>query len=158
VIETVLRALGQLAPGRVLAGSYSTGNNVTGGGVGADGRPFLWYSYQSGGCGARPGKDGSSAEWHLMANSKNEPMEGVEAGFVGGAAAAADYARPGLAPAGVAAPEGFDAGSAPWTKLISSEERSVIARGRYGMESSLGRRPALVLIDVQPSVVGLDRP
>ena len=36
---------------------------------------FLWYSYQSGGCGARRGADGNSAEWHLMANSKNESME-----------------------------------------------------------------------------------
>jgi N-methylhydantoinase B/oxoprolinase/acetone carboxylase alpha subunit len=75
VAETVLRALSQLAPDRVPAGAYSTGNNVTGGGVGADGRPFLWYSYQAGGCGARKGSDGNAAEWHLMANSKNESME-----------------------------------------------------------------------------------
>jgi N-methylhydantoinase B len=283
VIETVLRALGRLVPDRVLAGSYSTGNNVTGGGVGADGRPFLWYSYQSGGCGARPAKDGNSAEWHLMANSKNESMEvwesrypveflsyelvrdsagagrtrgglgterrlrvlsdtslsgtadhhrhgargvdggrpgipnrflivregvespieevfdlpspskfanlrlrpgdvfvsrqgggggygdpaerppaavraDVEAGYIGAAAAAADYGRRGSTATREASADQFDAGSAPWTKLIGEEERAVIARGRYGMDSSLGRRPALLLIDVQPSVVGLDRP
>jgi N-methylhydantoinase B len=75
VAETVLRALAQLAPGRVPAGSYCTGNNVTGGGLDDQGRQFLWYSYQSGGCGARHGADGNSAEWHLMANSKNESME-----------------------------------------------------------------------------------
>ena len=75
VNETVLEALAELAPDRVPAGSYATGNNVTGGGMDADGRPFLWYSYQSGGCGARPDKDGNAAEWHLMANSKNESME-----------------------------------------------------------------------------------
>jgi N-methylhydantoinase B/oxoprolinase/acetone carboxylase alpha subunit len=75
VSETVLRALHALVPGRVPAASYATGNNVTGGGVDRDGRQFLWYSYQSGGCGALHGKDGNSAEWHLMANSKNESME-----------------------------------------------------------------------------------
>lgn len=75
VAETVLRALSQLAPDRVPAGSYSTGNNVTGGGFLPDGSPFLWYTYLPGGCGARKGADGNSAEWHLMANSKNESME-----------------------------------------------------------------------------------
>jgi N-methylhydantoinase B len=75
VAETVLKALAQLAASRACAGSYSTGNNVTGSGRTKEGRQFLWYSYQSGGCGARFGADGNSAEWHLMANSKNESME-----------------------------------------------------------------------------------
>jgi N-methylhydantoinase B/oxoprolinase/acetone carboxylase alpha subunit len=74
VMETMMRALAQLAPERVPAGSYATGNNVTGGGVDESGQ-FLWYSYQGGGCGARFGRDGNSAEWHLMGNSKNESME-----------------------------------------------------------------------------------
>jgi N-methylhydantoinase B/oxoprolinase/acetone carboxylase alpha subunit len=75
VAETVLRALALLAPERVIAGSYSTGNNVTGGSIESSGKTALWYSYQSGGCGARHGHDGNSAEWHLMSNSKNESME-----------------------------------------------------------------------------------
>ena len=75
VAETMLRALAQLVPDRVPAGSYMTGNNVTGSGVAEDRSQFLWYSYQSGGCGARPSLDGNSAEWHIMANSKNESME-----------------------------------------------------------------------------------
>jgi N-methylhydantoinase B len=75
VAEAVLKALAQLAPDRVPAGYYWTGNNVTGSGIAEDGREFLWYSYQSGGCGARPTLDGNAAEWHLMANSKNESME-----------------------------------------------------------------------------------
>jgi N-methylhydantoinase B/oxoprolinase/acetone carboxylase alpha subunit len=70
-----MRALAELAPTRVPAGSYSTGNNSTGGGLFQDGSQFLWYSYQAGGCGARPWNDGNSAEWHLMANSRNESME-----------------------------------------------------------------------------------
>jgi len=75
VAETMLRALAQLAPERVPAGSYMTGNNVTGSGIAEGGNQFLWYSYQSGGCGARCGLDGNAAEWHIMANSKNESME-----------------------------------------------------------------------------------
>jgi N-methylhydantoinase B len=75
VAEAVLKALTQLTPERVPAGYYWTGNNVTGTGTAQEGGEFLWYSYQSGGCGARPTLDGNSAEWHLMANSKNESME-----------------------------------------------------------------------------------
>src|SRR5262249_28350447 len=59
VAEAVLAALALLAPDRVPAGAYATGNNVTGGGMDGDGRQFLWYSYQSGGCGARPHADGN---------------------------------------------------------------------------------------------------
>lgn len=52
-----------------------------------------------------------------------------------------------------------DVGAAhPWLHLIDDEEREVIERGRYAMRSPLGTRPALLLIDVQPSVVGLDQP
>ncbi len=75
VSEALLKALARLAPERVPAGSYSTGNNCTGGGLRQDGSQFLWYAYQAGGCGARPWADGNSAEWHLMANSRNESME-----------------------------------------------------------------------------------
>lgn len=74
VSEVILRAFGDLVLDRIPAGSYATGNNVTGGGM-RDRQPFLWYSYQSGGCGAIAGRDGNAAEWHLMANSKNESME-----------------------------------------------------------------------------------
>ena len=81
VSETLLKAFDQLVPERVRAGSYSTGNNVTGGGLGPDGQPFLWYSYQSGGCGAVAAHDGNSSEWHLMGNSKNESMEAWEARY-----------------------------------------------------------------------------
>jgi N-methylhydantoinase B len=77
-METVLRALGELAPDRIIAGSYSTGQNVTAGSVDADGSEVSWYSYQSGGTGAWAGGDGNNGEWHLMANSKNESMEAWE--------------------------------------------------------------------------------
>jgi N-methylhydantoinase B/oxoprolinase/acetone carboxylase alpha subunit len=73
--EAMLLALGQLVPERVPAGSYSTGNNVTGGGFDDHGKEFLWYIYMAGGCGAYRDRDGSNAEWHLMSNCKNESME-----------------------------------------------------------------------------------
>lgn len=75
--EVLMTALGELAPERIIAGSYSSGQNVTAGGVAA-GSEFSWYSYQSGGTGASARGDGNSAEWHLMANSKNESMEAWE--------------------------------------------------------------------------------
>lgn len=80
--EVVLRALSDLLPDRAVAGSYSTGQNVTGGGQrpGGEGE-FLWYSYQAGGCGAFAGGDGNSAMWHIMANSKNESCEAWEARY-----------------------------------------------------------------------------
>jgi N-methylhydantoinase B/oxoprolinase/acetone carboxylase alpha subunit len=81
VSEALLKAFEALVPDRVRAGSYATGNNVTGGGLGPDGLPFLWYSYQSGGCGAVLGHDGNSSEWHLMGNSRNESMETWEARY-----------------------------------------------------------------------------
>ncbi len=80
-METVMRALATLLPDRAVAGSYSTGQNATGGGRDAEGGEFLWYSYQAGGCGAWPGGDGNSAMWHLMANSKNESCEAWEARY-----------------------------------------------------------------------------
>jgi N-methylhydantoinase B len=80
-MEVVMRALGTLLPDRAVAGSYSTGQNATGGGgTGTDGE-FLWYSYQAGGCGAWHGHDGNTAMWHLMANSKNESCEAWEARY-----------------------------------------------------------------------------
>src|SRR5207302_1598258 len=81
VAETMLRALAKLVPDRVPAGAYATGNNVVAGGVKADGQPYLWYNFESGGCGARPGLDGNSAEHHLMGNSKNESAEVWEARY-----------------------------------------------------------------------------
>lgn len=79
--ETVIRAFAQLDPSRLAAGSYATGNNTTGYARKADGTESLWYIFESGGCGARQDTDGNSAEWHLMANCKNESMEIWEARY-----------------------------------------------------------------------------
>lgn len=74
--ELVLNALGQALPERAVAGSYQTGNNTTGGGVDPQsGAPFQFFIFGAGGCGARYGRDGNSAEWHSTANCKNESIE-----------------------------------------------------------------------------------
>jgi len=76
ISEIMQLALGKLLPGRVTAGCYATGNNLTAGGYDpVRHEDFVWYIFESGGCGARATKDGNSAEWHLMANCKNESME-----------------------------------------------------------------------------------
>ncbi len=76
ISEIMQLALSQLLPDRVMASSYATGNNLTGWGLYPNGQEeYLWYIYESGGCGARASKDGNSVEWHLMANCKNESME-----------------------------------------------------------------------------------
>ena len=76
ISETMQLAISKLLPERVTAGSYATGNNLTGGGTNPqNGQDFIWYIYELGGCGARATKDGNSAEWHIMANCKNESME-----------------------------------------------------------------------------------
>jgi N-methylhydantoinase B len=76
VSEIMQLALSKLLPERVTAGSYATGNNLTAGGFDPELREdFVWYIYESGGCGARATKDGNPAEWHLMSNCKNESME-----------------------------------------------------------------------------------
>jgi nicotinamidase-related amidase len=46
----------------------------------------------------------------------------------------------------------------PWDSLLSSEEREVIARGRYGQVRGLGRAPALLVIDCQWNYIGDDAP
>ena len=76
ISEIMQLAISKLLPERVTAGSYATGNNLTGGGTNPqDRQDFIWYIYELGGCGARATKDGNSAEWHIMANCKNELME-----------------------------------------------------------------------------------
>jgi N-methylhydantoinase B len=73
--DVVIRALAQVIPATVIAGSYQTGNNITGSGILADGKPFQWFLFGPGGIGARATKDGLSGEWHAMANCRNESVE-----------------------------------------------------------------------------------
>jgi N-methylhydantoinase B/oxoprolinase/acetone carboxylase alpha subunit len=74
--EVVIKALARAMPERASAGSYQTGNNTTGSGVDPrTGMSATWYNFSAGGCGARAGADGNSAEWHVCSNCKNESIE-----------------------------------------------------------------------------------
>lgn len=74
--EIMQLALAQFVPDRVMASSYATGNNLTGWGYRSSTKEeFLWYVFESGGCGARKSRDGNSVEFFLMGNCKNESME-----------------------------------------------------------------------------------
>jgi N-methylhydantoinase B/oxoprolinase/acetone carboxylase alpha subunit len=75
VCETVFKALAAAVPDRVAAGSYATGNNTTGWGTFLDRTEFVWYSFGPGGCGARSGADGNSADWDPRASCRNESAE-----------------------------------------------------------------------------------
>jgi N-methylhydantoinase B/oxoprolinase/acetone carboxylase alpha subunit len=73
--EAVLKAFAEVVPERVPAGGFQTGNNITGSGTTADGSPFQWFLFGAGGNGARLTLDGMTAEWHVMANCRNESAE-----------------------------------------------------------------------------------
>ena len=75
VCETVFKALAEVVPDRVAAGSYATGNNTTGWGFLEGRREFVWYSFGPGGCGARSSADGNSADWDPRASCRNESAE-----------------------------------------------------------------------------------
>ncbi len=73
--DVVIRALAEVIPTRVIAGSYQTGNNITGSGSLVSGKAFQWFLFGPGGVGARETRDGLSGEWHAMANCRNESAE-----------------------------------------------------------------------------------
>jgi N-methylhydantoinase B len=73
--ETVLKAFAEVVPERLSAGGYQTGNNITGSGSTDDDQAFQWFLFGAGGNGARRERDGMTAEWHVMANCRNESAE-----------------------------------------------------------------------------------
>ena len=78
IVDVVLGALAQLAPGRVPAASQGTMNNVALGGYHPDGTPFAYYETLGGGAGAGPGAPGASAIGVHMTNTRNTPIEALE--------------------------------------------------------------------------------
>ncbi|MCZ6777587.1 MAG: hydantoinase B/oxoprolinase family protein [Acidobacteria bacterium] len=78
IVDLLLRALARALPGRIPAASQGTMNNLTLGGVAADGTPFTYYETMAGGMGARPGADGLSGVHTHMTNSLNTPIEALE--------------------------------------------------------------------------------
>ncbi len=79
IVDALLRAFAQAAPGRVPAASAGTMSNLTIGGIDPrTGEHFTYYETAAGGMGARPGIDGISGVQTHMTNSLNTPVEALE--------------------------------------------------------------------------------
>jgi N-methylhydantoinase B len=78
IVDVVLGALAQALPERIPAASQGSMNNVTIGGSQA-GRAFVYYETIGGGHGAGPGGSGLSARHSHMTNTRNTPVEALEA-------------------------------------------------------------------------------
>ncbi|MCP3973498.1 MAG: hydantoinase B/oxoprolinase family protein [bacterium] len=76
IADAVLGALAQAAPDRVPAASQGTMNNVL---IGND--RFAYYETIAGGQGGRPGRAGQSGIQTGMTNTKNTPIESLEAHY-----------------------------------------------------------------------------
>jgi len=73
IVDVVLGALAQAAPGRIPAASQGTMNNLTLGGAG-----FTYYETMAGGAGGGPDGSGLSAVQTHMTNTRNTPIEALE--------------------------------------------------------------------------------
>ncbi len=79
IVDVLLGALAQAAPGRIPAASQGTMNNLTIGGWDPRyERPFAYYETVGGGMGARPDGEGFSALHSHMTNTLNTPAEALE--------------------------------------------------------------------------------
>jgi N-methylhydantoinase B len=76
IADTLLGALAQAAPDRVPAAGQGTMNNVL---IGND--DFAYYETLGGGQGGRPGRPGQSGIHTGMTNTKNTPIESLEAHY-----------------------------------------------------------------------------
>ena len=76
IADTLLGALAAAAPDRVPAAGQGTMNNVL---IGND--DFAYYETLGGGQGARPGRAGQSGIHTGMTNTKNTPIESLEAHY-----------------------------------------------------------------------------
>ena len=79
IVDVLLGAMFQAAPGLIPAASQGTMNNLTIGGWDRQkDRPFVYYETIGGGMGARPAADGPSAVHSHMTNTLNTPVEAIE--------------------------------------------------------------------------------
>lgn len=77
IVDVLLGALHQAAPGRIPAASQGTMNNITLGNRGGE-HPFTYYETIGGGMGALPNGNGTSAIHSHMTNTLNTPVEALE--------------------------------------------------------------------------------
>ena len=78
VVDIVLGALAQALPDRIPAASQGTMNNLTVGGLDADGAQFVYYETLAGGHGGGPTGPGVSGRHSHMTNTLNTPVEALE--------------------------------------------------------------------------------
>ncbi|MBK9975323.1 MAG: hydantoinase B/oxoprolinase family protein [Planctomycetes bacterium] len=78
LVDVCLAALSQAAPGRAVAQSQGTMNNLTIGGASKDGTAFTYYETIAGGCGASTQAAGADATHSHMTNTLNTPVEALE--------------------------------------------------------------------------------
>jgi len=81
IVDVVLGALAAALPSRIPAASQGTMNNLTIGGLLADGRPYAYYETIGGGMGAAPDADGLHGVHVHMTNTLNTPVEALEMAF-----------------------------------------------------------------------------
>ena len=81
IVDAVFGALAHALPDLIPAASQGTMNNLTFGGVRADGAPFAYYETMGGGAGAGPLRDGASGIHVHMSNTLNTPIEALELAF-----------------------------------------------------------------------------
>ena len=81
LVDCLLGALAKLLPGRVPAASAGTMSNLTFGGTGPDGRAFTYYETLAGGAGGGPAGPGAHALQTHMTNTRNTPIEALEAAY-----------------------------------------------------------------------------
>lgn len=78
-VDVLLKALAQIWPERVCAGSQGTMNNLAMGGIDpVKGGSWAYYETHGGGYGARPGLDGENGVHSHMTNTLNTPIEVLE--------------------------------------------------------------------------------
>jgi len=80
IVDVLFRALARALPHRIPAASSGSMNNVAVGGIDpARGREFAYYETIAGGSGAGPSRPGISGVHTHMTNSRNTPIETLEA-------------------------------------------------------------------------------
>ena len=81
ITDVVLGALAHALPDRIPAASQGTMNNLTIGGLRADGAPFAYYETIGGGMGGGPAEAGLSGVQVHMTNTLNTPVEALEIAY-----------------------------------------------------------------------------
>ncbi|MBP7961528.1 MAG: hydantoinase B/oxoprolinase family protein [Caldilineaceae bacterium] len=146
IVDLVLGALAIAMPERAAAASQGTMNNVTMGGLRADGTPFAYYETIAGGMGGSAKGDGLSGAHVHMTNTLNTPVEALEVAYP---LRVTQYSlRPGSGGAG--AHRGGDGvvreyeALVPVTVTMLSERRAVAPWGLAGGEDGGVGRNVLI--------------